>query len=64
MIRSRFTFTPGLGREKLCTRCLEWWPADREFFYRQHNVRCHLSASCRACILDYKNARKQQRRAV
>ena len=48
----KLRFTEGLGREKQCARCLEWWPADEEFFKRLSNGRLH--SSCRACCSERK----------
>jgi len=63
-MKSMFRITPGLGREKQCTKCGEWWPADTEFFYRQQNVRSRLHAWCIACTVHDKRQRKQRRSAA
>lgn len=41
--------------EKLCPKCHEWWPADREFFYKEGNG---LTSWCKACISEWKRDRK------
>jgi hypothetical protein len=38
-----------LGREKRCSRCGEWWPADTEFFNRQG---AGLHCWCKACVIE------------
>lgn len=35
--------------EQLCSRCLEWWPADTEFFYLS---RGKLESQCKACRIE------------
>ena len=40
---------PIVGREKQCSRCGEWWPADTEFFYRNG---AGLHSYCKACVLE------------
>ncbi len=41
------------GREKLCTKCDEWWPADVEFFYADPNGSAGLFYCCKACYLEH-----------
>lgn len=38
---------PELGRMRLCRRCGEWWPYDREFYYIRADG--HSSGNCKAC---------------
>src|SRR5215467_4327104 len=47
------------GLEKQCTRCMEFWPADTEFFYlsgTRSSKRLH--SWCIACFLEYGKERK------
>lgn len=37
---------------KRCCRCLEFWPADREFFYPAYNVPDKLHCYCKACYVE------------
>lgn len=37
---------PELGPVKVCTRCLEEWPADLEFFYANKKG---LTSQCKDC---------------
>lgn len=49
-----------LGTEKLCPRCGEYWPADREFFWpRGHGH--GLQGWCRACTANCERGRKRRR---
>jgi len=43
--------------EKLCTRCAEYWPSDREFFYPAGPDR--LSSWCKACTNEVRNAKRR-----
>ena len=56
--RERFTFDPELGRCKVCCRCHEVWPADREFFGldRSTGEADGLSYYCLACAAEIKRA--------
>ena len=45
------------GPEKFCTRCNEWWPADREFFYPQADSAGGLFYWCKACYAEWKRGR-------
>ena len=38
-----------LGVERQCNSCLEWWPLDAEFFYRQPNGFLGFQGMCKAC---------------
>jgi hypothetical protein len=60
----RFVLTE-CGPEKQCTRCMDFWPADTEFFYLsgpRSDRRLH--SWCIACFLEYGTARKVKGRAV
>lgn len=46
-----------LGRESLCGNCLEFWPADNEFFYFQNG---EPQACCKACVKLRKNPKKDE----
>ncbi len=56
--------------ERFCSDCEEWWPADREFFYRQsrRGGRAPLHTYCIACYLErvkgYRLKRKQLAAAI
>lgn len=41
---------------KKCSRCGDYWPADREFFYPSPQCRCGLHTYCRACFLEIRAA--------
>ena len=43
-----------IGREKLCPRCKEYWPADSEFFYTTHRNKDGLDNWCKACYREWK----------
>jgi hypothetical protein len=36
-----------IGTERLCRRCDEWWPIDREFWYFDRDGR--VMGYCKAC---------------
>lgn len=40
-----------LGTELLCTRCGEYWPADREFWFM---TRGDPHSWCKACYVEYR----------
>jgi hypothetical protein len=37
------------GREKRCSKCKEYWPADTEFFYPAKRELDGLNPWCKAC---------------
>lgn len=39
--------------EQQCIKCLEWWPADEEFYYPGF-------ATCKACYLEAKYAKRRE----
>jgi hypothetical protein len=47
-------------KEKQCTRCEDWWPADTEFFRRQAKPGSpnRLAPWCRACEADYQTEKR------
>jgi hypothetical protein len=45
-------------REKRCTKCGEYWPADLEFFSRKQNG---LHSWCRACLREANDAIKRKK---
>ena len=51
------------GTEKLCTRCNEWWPADGEFFAPDSQGSGQLYHYCRACHIEWRRSRRDQRSA-
>lgn len=42
------------GQEKRCSRCQEWWPADREFFHGCCTKPLGLADWCRACYGEWR----------
>lgn len=61
--RSNLRNSPdGIGREKHCSRCKDWWPADAEFF--STNARNGLAYWCKACSLEVQRDKRAQRRAA
>ena len=38
--------------EKRCTKCNEWFPADKEFFYGDAGEQDGLRRICKACYAD------------
>lgn len=40
------------GLEKKCRTCLEYWPADSEFFYSNRNTADGITAICKACYVE------------
>lgn len=51
-----------LGLQKLCTRCTEWWPLDKEFFHPQKNGVDGFQRWCRACMLEYWKENAERRK--
>ena len=49
-------------KERLCTGCNEWWPADEEFFYRDGGR--GLSSQCKACYLEKKYAKRKLQKSA
>ena len=45
--------TTDTGLEKLCVKCIEWWPADLEFFYADAKGGGGLYQYCKACYLEH-----------
>ncbi len=43
--------------EQQCIECLEWWPADEEFYYKNF-------ARCKACYLGAKYAKRRSERKL
>lgn len=54
------------GTEKLCTKCVEWWPADGEFFFTDKEGILGLLYCCKACYyeMDKRPGRKGAQRAA
>lgn len=50
-----------LGRERCCSRCGEWWPDDREFYYMS---RGKTVPPCKACYAELPSvlAKRDRRR--
>ncbi|WP_312905440.1 hypothetical protein [Stutzerimonas nitrititolerans] len=46
--------------EKLCVRCLEYWPADTEFFYRHARKADGLENTCKACLSESPSVKARQ----
>ncbi len=44
----RYAIT-GIGLERKCSRCGEYWPADTEFFYFQPSASGGLNCYCHDC---------------
>lgn len=44
--------TPGLGVEKLCRCCKEFWPLDAEFWHKTKKSPDGYRARCIACTLE------------
>jgi hypothetical protein len=42
-----------LGPEKLCSKCNEYWPADKEFFYTNKKAKDGLYHWCKACYAEW-----------
>lgn len=55
------TTTKTSAVEKTCTRCLEQWPADTEFFYREPRNTDGLTGECIACKASYDSCRNAGR---
>ena len=51
-------------REKLCTRCDEWWPADEEFFFSDPKGVAGLFYCCKACYREWFAANKAKKAAI
>jgi len=44
-----------------CTRCLEWWPNDGEFYYSRKHPMC---IACNVEIEDFERRREYMRQAA
>jgi len=40
---------PASGKEKLCSKCKKYYPADLEWFYKDARSKTGLSSRCRQC---------------
>lgn len=49
-----------LGPEKRCTKCDEWWPADKEFFFTQRHSSDGLFYCCIACYYEHLDKRRRK----
>ncbi|WP_137860765.1 hypothetical protein [Variovorax sp. 3P27G3] len=49
------------GLEKLCAKCEEWWPADREFFFSDPEGVHRLFYCCKACYREQLDPRRLER---
>ncbi len=49
--------------ERYCSKCQDWWPADREFFYTTGSKK-KLHSWCKACYNDWRNARRRKIKEV
>lgn len=49
--------TSELGPEARCSKCRDWWPIDREFFYFQNDGKPH--SWCKACYVAWRNAKRR-----
>ena len=49
-------------KEKQCTKCHDWWPASREFFYTSGHRSGELHSWCIACVLEQKRNRWERRK--
>lgn len=62
MTATRYRVNEDGETEKLCIRCGEWWPADKEFFYlAKYHGHDGLSYWCKACYLERRKELKQIR---
>ncbi len=52
------------GLEKRCNKCLEYWPADSEFFYASCRRPDGLIETCKACYQEnrFPDGRRMQKR--
>lgn len=46
------------GPEKYCSKCAEWWPADREFFFSDPAGVSGLFYCCKACYREQLDPRR------
>ena len=44
--------------EKQCSKCLDWWPKDSEFYHREAKITGGLAMWCKACWSEYRAARR------
>ncbi len=60
----KYIFTD-CGREKLCPKCEEYYPATLEFFYGKNkvfsNLLGNLESCCKACYMERKRAYKAKK---
>jgi hypothetical protein len=64
MTTSVWRLTPELGRERRCSRCRQWWPADTEFFTVQPTQAGGLHSWCKACAAEVKSHHRPAAGAV
>lgn len=50
------------GQEKFCTRCVEWWPADTDFFFSDPEGQAGLFYCCKACYREWQTTTKTKSR--
>lgn len=48
------------GIEKFCSKCDEWWPADREFFFGDPKGAAGLFYCCKACYREKLDPRRKE----
>lgn len=55
-----------LGTERRCTRCKEYWPEDREFFYtskRINRATVDIQQPCKACFDEMKRVSRKKNKS-
>ena len=54
--------------ERQCTKCDEWWPADKEFFYttgaNKESGRDELHPWCKACYQEWRINKRAAKKAL
>lgn len=50
--------------EKRCSRCLDWWPNDLEFYHRDARQKDGLTTWCRACWSEHQGERRAVARST
>ncbi len=51
---------PEIGMVRRCSKCGDWWPANREFFYSSGSGGRKLHSWCIACYTEWRSERRSR----